>query len=419
MSRINFIILCLIVSISSKAQNTTVLYESFDGLNFNESVYNELDVAEASSVFGHEDDFDTPSLIEYSNKQVGYYPAIGHKCICVGTETEPRKFAIPVDFSTKSQVILTFRMAPLSSSGILNCRVLNSFTAKFASRWVDGKQIKGSLSEYELEPGKWHDIKIVYSGVKKGELDFTSRVVDNDANKLSGKTDPRFLLDDIKLQVADKPATIRYSETNTNTFAAKKNANVRLERVLSPDYWNTFCVPFSLTRGQVTEFLGKNVSVEEFVGAADGALKFSKTDRIEAGKPYLVKHEKKIASPLFEGVEIVPDAPQTIEFNGYKINGNYNKLKVPQDSNSYYLTVDGALKPMADVNYLLNGFRFFVTLPEDEEEAKILTDAVVTGISSRNITKVRTNTAVYNLMGQKVTPSHHGIYIQNGRKVLK
>lgn len=94
-------------------------------------------------------------------------------------------------------------------------------------------------------------------------------------------------------------------ETKTdNVIETYENANVTLQRTLSKDYWNTFCVPFALDAEQVTQYFGEGTQLRTYEGNCNNNIVyFATVDNIEAGKPYIMKPGNTVVqNPTFEGV---------------------------------------------------------------------------------------------------------------------
>lgn len=85
----------------------------------------------------------------------------------------------------------------------------------------------------------------------------------------------------------------------------------------------------------------------------------------------------------------------------------------------YGITPDGKIMK-AGANASIKGFRAYMTLPEntDASSLKMMFDGDATGIYViENNTK--NNDAIYNINGQRVSNATKGIYIINGKKVIK
>lgn len=66
---------------------------------------------------------------------------------------------------------------------------------------------------------------------------------------------------------------------------------VRLKRTVSNNMWNSLCLPFAMSMGQMQQALGADVKVAELTGVYATTLQFTSVTagNIEAGKPYIFK----------------------------------------------------------------------------------------------------------------------------------
>ena len=101
-------------------------------------------------------------------------------------------------------------------------------------------------------------------------------------------------------------------EIATVSFNAQDNVDVQLERTLSPEYWNTFCVPFTISADVIKEKFGEGTQVCTFGSMEGTVMNFAHSTSIEAGKPYIVKPTKEVVNPSFTGVNIEATAAKQV-----------------------------------------------------------------------------------------------------------
>lgn len=104
------------------------------------------------------------------------------------------------------------------------------------------------------------------------------------------------------------PKEYTMDETKTkNVIEDCAYANVTLQRTISKDYWNTFCVPFALDAEQVAQYFGEGTQLRTYEGNCNNNIVyFATVDNIEAGKPYIMKPGNAVVkNPTFEGVSMV------------------------------------------------------------------------------------------------------------------
>lgn len=223
-------------------------------------------------------------------------------------------------------------------------------------------------------------------------------------------------------------------ETKTdNVIETYENANVTLQRTLSKDYWNTFCVPFALDAEQVTQYFGEGTQLRTYEGYCNNNIVyFATVDNIEAGKPYIMKPGNAVVqNPTFEGVSMVATGldkngnPQAVgDASTVQMKGIYNHVTLVQDKTNIYIGAGNKFYYPADAEACqMNGLRAYFIVPEGTDIKKLRAnlDGATTALGEIFDTE-ESNTPVYNLQGQCVGNSlstlKSGIYVQNGKKVV-
>ncbi len=119
------------------------------------------------------------------------------------------------------------------------------------------------------------------------------------------------------------------------------------------------------------------------------------------------------------------DLPNSLEgtFADTKIKGDAYVLAKPTDSTfGLYLAKKNARTDVENDSWINNGFRAY--LPADNLNARFLTfnfdDNAETGINAVEIEEAApANAAIYDLSGRRVQSAKSGLYIINGKKVIK
>lgn len=224
-------------------------------------------------------------------------------------------------------------------------------------------------------------------------------------------------------------------ETKTdNVIETYENANVTLQRTLSKDYWNTFCVPFALDAEQVTQYFGEGTQLRTYEGNCNNNIVyFATVDNIEAGKPYIMKPGNAVvANPTFEGVSMVATGldkngnPQAVgDASTVQMKGIYNQILLKTDKTELFLgDNDLFYYPIDDIDArTIGGLRAYFIVPQGTDIKKLRANLDGTPTSLYTIFDTEeSNAPVYNLQGQCVGNSlralKSGIYIQNGKKVV-
>lgn len=227
-----------------------------------------------------------------------------------------------------------------------------------------------------------------------------------------------------------KTATVTSSNTldevTVNTFNAQNDVDVQLKRTLSPEYWNTFCVPFTISEDMIAEKFGVGTQVCTFGSMNGNVMNFAHSTTIEAGKPYIVKPTKEVVDPTFTGVNIEAVAAKQVGANGYFMQGIYSvKTDLTTDGTNLFLG-DGNkfYKPSGTTTAKMKGMRAFFIVPQGTNFAALRAniDGATTAIDElTTVVEQPTDNRIYNLQGEFVGTSFeglHGVYVQNGKKVL-
>lgn len=230
-----------------------------------------------------------------------------------------------------------------------------------------------------------------------------------------------------------KSYTLDETKTN-NVIETYENANVTLQRTLSKDYWNTFCVPFALDAKQVAQYFGEGTQLRTYEGNCNNNIVyFATVDNIEAGKPYIMKPGNAVVkNPTFEGVSMVATGldengnPQAVgDASTVQMKGIYNQILLKTDKTELFLgDNDLFYYPIDDIDArTIGGLRAYFIVPQGTDIKKLRANLDGTPTSLDTIFDTEeSNAPVYNLQGQCVGNSlralKSGIYIQNGKKVV-
>ena len=227
-----------------------------------------------------------------------------------------------------------------------------------------------------------------------------------------------------------KAATVTSSNTldevAVNSFNAQNNVDVQLKRTLSPEHWNSFCVPFAISADVIAEKFGAGTLVYTFGSMNGNVMNFAPSTTIEAGKPYIVKPTKEVVDPSFTGVNIEATAAKKVGADGYFMQGIYSaKTDLTTDGTNLFLG-DGNkfYKPAGTTTARMKGLRAFFIVPQGTNLAALRAniDGATTAIDElTTVVEQLADNRIYNLQGQFVGTSFeglHGVYVQNGKKVL-
>lgn len=237
--------------------------------------------------------------------------------------------------------------------------------------------------------------------------------------------------------------TLLDENSTTAPTASSGVVDVRVKRTIAAGNWSTICLPFAMNATQVTTAFGAGVQLADFTGvdsdydANDKVIgltaNFSNVTAIAANHPYIIKVSSPVTEFTVDGVTIAPDEDGAIvEFDNGKTGGRrvvysglygtyHSGTVVPKNclflSNNKFWYSAGLTT--------MKGFRAFfefldVLSEVDEVGVRMLVNIDGEETRIEGLSPAEDEEAVYDLNGRKVSkPQLHGVYIVNGKKVLK
>lgn len=229
-------------------------------------------------------------------------------------------------------------------------------------------------------------------------------------------------------------------ENSTNVPPAASNVDVRVKRNINAGSWSSICLPFDMTEAQTKEAFGNDVQLAEFKGVNsefDGdnvvgiKVNFSSVNSIAANTPYIIKVSSAVSEFTMDGVDITPDEDEAyIEFDNGKTgsrrvvySGFYGTYHAETQLEQYTVFLSGGKfwysAGLTTMKAFRAYFEFLDVLSEvDNAGVKMYVniDDEETGIENVN---VNDNNMIYDLSGRRVSKVQKGIYIINGKKVMK
>lgn len=344
--------------------------------------------------------------------------AAADKCIKLGSAKNQGSITSPfIRVSTNS--LLTFKAAAWKNDTNKKIKIsVDKGTLTY-------NKISAQQVEITLDDTKWTDYEMIVSGATSFKITFAA-ATDNKN---------RFFLDEV--MVKEIPVTdVTLNEEEANVVEASNNANVTLKRTLYNDGgWNTICLPFSLTDAQVKAAFGEKVELRTLESASGNTLTFAAATGITAGVPYLIKVSEVAEDNTytFTGVTTIAVKDENdFGSSGEKGNAEFIGIYSPTDVSAWSVTNEYAIFLGADNKFYkakagttMKAFRAFFLVPAstDTQALKAVIDGTTTGIGDLNIGVAKADGRVYNLNGQCVGNSLEGltagVYIQNGKKVIK
>jgi hypothetical protein len=216
--------------------------------------------------------------------------------------------------------------------------------------------------------------------------------------------------------------TLDENKNNTGVISENNGDYVvaAIVRTLKAGTWNTLSLPFN-TKIKGSPLEGAAVmGVKEING---NVISFVQVDSLKAGEAYIVKPaDKDITNPTFVGVKM--DKTQHSFTGDYEFVPNYSPMTVDAP-NTVYCLEDGNLK-LASVGSKVNGLSgYFVVRSSDSVQPKLDIDSeTIDAIDNIEADEEDdAHAAVYSVdgvyMGSSLEALPRGVYIVNGKKVVK
>lgn len=232
--------------------------------------------------------------------------------------------------------------------------------------------------------------------------------------------------------------------------ATAKPGKVYVKRTIKAGTWSTICLPFAMTGEQVAAAFGSDVKIGDFTNWTEEYandenedpssidLEFTSveatTSGLEANHPYIIKTAQDVKQFTVDGVTITPDEEPSVSVGSKRkgtlgsFTGNYVAgTLVPEANlfltgNEFWYSV-GKTKIKAFRGYfeLMDVTKAYTEATTSSAKVNIVVDGSATGINS--VKAAQPAGRVYSLSGTVVGDNlealPHGVYIVNGKKIVK
>ncbi len=207
---------------------------------------------------------------------------------------------------------------------------------------------------------------------------------------------------------------------------------------LYADGWCTICLPFTITKKDFEGNIGYDTKLRELSAINGSSFEFGKVDdkTMKAGVPYLIMIDntdtsitKDLGSVSFSNIKLEAiEGTSVSPKEGYAFVGILQATDLKTDGTDLFLggTGDKLLIPIPSDKTLSGGKAYFQVPSKDiGTNAKVNIDGVETSAieALHNDIMLNTDNKVYNLNGQMVGKDIEnmpkGIYIYNGKKIIK
>lgn len=222
---------------------------------------------------------------------------------------------------------------------------------------------------------------------------------DNGSNIVVGQTCDNLVLTD------------GYPFTATKNFKATKATYTMTS--IADGKFGTLVLPFA---AQLPAD-GKAYALDGELNVIDGELVGSAVTSLAANKPVLVTNAGEYTA---SAVSVAETSASQINTNG-NLTGVYQNTEAPVGSyvlQNHPATQGVAFYLVGEVKPTVKPFRAFIPTQDAKVKAiKVVFDGEATGI--KEITSENTKAEIFDLSGRRVAKAQKGVYIVNGKKVIK
>lgn len=208
-----------------------------------------------------------------------------------------------------------------------------------------------------------------------------------------------------------------YNAGSTTAFniAASTTSEVAYDRTFTAGQKSTVCFPFALTTSEASAA----GTFYELTSVSGDVITFSEVTETEAYKPYIFI-ANTTGTPFIslsdKAIAATSGASTTTTVGGYTMTGTLAKQNLADGVYGWNAST-GKFSKTSGTAVTIDAFRAYITAAGGARELTAVFNDVVTGIKEVNKSD-NTESETYNLAGQRVSNSHKGIVIKNGRKYV-
>ena len=220
--------------------------------------------------------------------------------------------------------------------------------------------------------------------------------------------------------VEAKEVAIILSDNDKGTLPAGEYASIACDRTILKGL-NTVVLPFDATpeevgASKVLEYAGTRTDASGII------LQFRTVSALSANTPYAIFADADFAIESFENKTVEEPTDLTVSDPEYSFVGTYTayeKGESPIVDGDFIADVDEFTR--ANGGNKIRAYRAYLKKvgTSDASVSIAFDDVVVDGIESARLLNGMSGDTIYNLNGQKVTRTQKGVYIINGKKVLR
>ena len=245
-----------------------------------------------------------------------------------------------------------------------------------------------------------------------GTLEFT--LAENTLVTIPKCGDSGKCLDWILIQSAEANSLL-VAEEGKDLDVEGNYASATYTRAIEAGKYGTICLPFAPDAASL-----ENYTFFTMTSAEDGALNFVVDEAPVANKPYIYSlNEDKEATAITGEATEVSATTTDVEVNGWTMKGSFTNQAIDATTGNFYGLSSGTIVK-ANKTLTVKPYRAYFTSATGESAVAL---RITRGDETTEITTadldVQPATVIYDLAGRRVEKMEKGIYIVNGKKVIR
>ena len=223
-----------------------------------------------------------------------------------------------------------------------------------------------------------------------------------------------YIINDADYKKADK--TFALTEN-------KINVDIVYNRTFGHTSWQVLYVPFAIPVENMEGF--EVYSISDVTDSGVVIEQVVEGD-LSANTPYIIKATEAGDKTInVTGATLSVPEPYTATYGNFTINGTYSSMAI--DAESQYVLTNGKWcqlteKAVTDGNNILGAFRVYLTANAENTPSEVrfvINNSDATAIDELKAENGNVKAEVYDLSGRRVEKAVKGIYVVNGKKVVK
>ena len=213
-----------------------------------------------------------------------------------------------------------------------------------------------------------------------------------------------------------KADALEFADDNVPAYAPGTYPAVKITRTLKEGNWATAVYPFAVSGVD-------KIAVLNSYDKTTGSLSFKTAEASEANVPFLMRSTTDKSEISLSNVEVAAAVATDAAADEASLKGVYATTEITNAEKNYVLS-SNTIYAVGDAGATINPYRAYIQIEQDaEEETPARLNFFVDGQQTTGIEGIAAQKAeqgtLYNLQGQRIQNAKKGLYIQNGKKVVR